>query len=193
MIGAKHLNPNIITTSDCEAAGEVFTLTNMLHKTNDLPMIKDTNQIDYTKDFFEKQAFLTVSSQLQLELLCAGLSKVWTSNKSFRSEKSKTTRHLAEFEHIEWEFAWIELGDLMDLSEHYTQYCFQNILDTHIDDLQELNKFTKEFHIKKIGDFLFYYLKFIFTFYIQLYLVYFCRYKKIIIIKIQKLIISKNY
>lgn len=153
MIGAKHLNPNIITTSDCEGAGEVFTLTNMLHKINDIPMIKDTNQIDYSKDFFEKQAFLTVSSQLQLELLCAGLSKVWTSNKSFRSEKSKTTRHLAEFEHIEWEFAWIGLGDLMDLSEHYTQYCFQNILDNYIDDLEELNKFTSKGIIDKLKSF----------------------------------------
>jgi asparaginyl-tRNA synthetase len=153
MIGAKHLNPNIITTSDCEGAGEVFTLTNMLHKTNNLPIIKDTNQIDYSKDFFEKQAFLTVSSQLQLELLCAGLSKVWTSNKSFRSEKSKTTRHLAEFEHIEWEFAWIGLGDLMDLSEHYTQYCFQNILNNHIDDLEELNKFTSKGIIDKLKSF----------------------------------------
>jgi len=153
MIGAKHLNPNIITTSDCEGAGEVFTITNMLGKTNTLPIIKETNQIDYTKDFFEKHAFLTVSSQLQLELLCAGLSKVWTSNKSFRSEKSKTSRHLAEFEHIEWEFAWTGLEDLMDISEHYTQYCFQRILDFHMDDLEELNKFTSKGIIDKLQAF----------------------------------------
>jgi len=153
MLGAHHLNPNIITTSDCEGAGEVFTITTMLGKTNTIPMIKETNQIDYTKDFFEKQAFLTVSSQLQLELLCAGLSKVWTSNKSFRSEKSKTTRHLAEFEHIEWEFAWIGLNDLMDLSEHYTQYCFLRILDNYADDLEELNKFTSKGIIDKLKAF----------------------------------------
>jgi asparaginyl-tRNA synthetase len=101
--GFHHLNPNIITTSDCEGAGEVFTITNMLGKNcSDIPKVGKTELIDYNKDFFEKQAFLTVSSQLQLELLCAGLGKVWTSNKSFRSEKSKTNRHLAEFEHIEW-------------------------------------------------------------------------------------------
>jgi len=150
MIGAKHLNPNIITTSDCEGAGEVFTITNMLGKTNTLPMLKNLNEIDYSKDFFEKHAFLTVSSQLQLELLCAGLSKVWTSNKSFRSEKSKTSRHLAEFEHIEWEFAWTSLGDLMDIAEHYTQYCFQKILENHADDLEELNKFTSKGLIDKL-------------------------------------------
>jgi len=150
MIGAKHLNPNIITTSDCEGAGEVFTITNMLAKTNTLPMIEKTNQIDYSKDFFEKHAFLTVSSQLQLELLCAGLGKVWTSNKSFRSEKSKTNRHLAEFEHIEWEFAWTNLKDLMDIAEQYTQFCFLKILDSNLDDLEELNKFTSKGIIDKL-------------------------------------------
>jgi len=153
MIGAKHLNPNIITTSDCEGAGEVFTITNMLGKTNTVPVLKDTNEIDYSKDFFEKHAFLTVSSQLQLELLCAGLSKVWTSNKSFRSEKSKTSRHLAEFEHIEWEFAWTDLNELMNISEHYTQYCFQYILDNYMDDLEELNKFMSKGIIDKLKTF----------------------------------------
>lgn len=150
MLGAKHLNPNIITTSDCEGAGEVFTITNLLDKTNNLPLVKETNFIDYKKDFFEKQAYLTVSSQLQLEILCAGLSKVWTSNKSFRSEKSKTTRHLAEFEHIEWEFAWTDLNDLMDISEQYTQFCFQYVLDNNMDDLEELNKFTSKGVIDKL-------------------------------------------
>jgi asparaginyl-tRNA synthetase len=153
MLGAKHLNPNIITTSDCEGAGEVFTITNMLGKTNTLPIVKGTDQIDYTKDFFEKHAFLTVSSQLQLELLCAGLSKVWTSNKSFRSEKSKTSRHLAEFEHIEWEFAWTDLNDLMDIAESYTQYCFIQILENNLDDLEELNKFTSKGIIDKLKSF----------------------------------------
>jgi asparaginyl-tRNA synthetase len=153
IVGAKHLNPNIITTSDCEGAGEVFTITNMLGKTNTVPVLKDTNEIDYSKDFFEKHAFLTVSSQLQLELLCAGLSKVWTSNKSFRSEKSKTSRHLAEFEHIEWEFAWTDLNELMNISEHYTQYCFQYVLDNYMDDLEELNKFMSKGIIDKLKTF----------------------------------------
>ena len=153
MLGAKHLNPNIITTNDCEGAGEIFSITNMLGKTNTLPLIEKTNEIDYSKDFFEKHAFLTVSSQLQLELLCAGLSKVWTSNKSFRSEKSRTSRHLAEFEHIEWEFAWTSLEDLMDISEHYTQYCFLYTLENHIDDLDELNKFSSKGIIDKLKKF----------------------------------------
>jgi len=156
--GFHHLNPNIITTSDCEGAGEVFTITNMLKdKVNDIPVEKvndvKTDKIDYERDFFNKHAYLTVSSQLQLELLCAGLGKVWTSNKSFRSEKSKTNRHLAEFEHIEWEFAWVNLDDLMDLSEEYTQFCFNYVLNNHIDDLEELNKFTSKGLIDKLKAF----------------------------------------
>jgi asparaginyl-tRNA synthetase len=153
--GFHHLNPNIITTSDCEGAGEVFTITNMLGKnSSDIPKVDKTELIDYNKDFFEKQAFLTVSSQLQLELLCAGLGKVWTSNKSFRSEKSKTNRHLAEFEHIEWEFAWASLDDLMDFSEEYTQYCIAYVLKEHLDDLEELNKFTSKGIIDKLKEFI---------------------------------------
>lgn len=154
MKGFHHLNPNIVTTSDCEGAGEVFTITNMLKKTTDeIPVVDKTHNIDYSKDFFEKQAYLTVSSQLQLELLCAGLGKVWTSNKSFRSEKSRTNRHLAEFEHIEWEFAWTSLDDLMDFSEEYTQFCFKYVLDHHMDDLEELNKFTSKGVIDKLKSF----------------------------------------
>jgi len=153
--GYHHLNPNIITTSDCEGGGEVFTITNLLGKsTTTIPIKPETlNTIDYSKDFFEKQAFLTVSSQLQLELLCAGLGKVWTSNKSFRSEKSRTTRHLAEFEHIEWETAWSSLDDLMDQSEEYTQYVFKYVLTNHKDDLEELNKFTSKGIIDKLTSF----------------------------------------
>lgn len=153
--GYHHLNPNIITTSDCEGGGEVFTITTLLDRsTSTIPVKTESiNAIDYRKDFFEKQAFLTVSSQLQLELLCAGLGKVWTSNKSFRSEKSRTTRHLAEFEHIEWETAWTNLDGLMDMSEEYTQYAFNYVLTHHSDDLEELNKFTSKGIIDKLKSF----------------------------------------
>lgn len=153
-LGFHHLNPNIITTGDCEGGGEVFTLTTLLNKhKSGIPTLDKTDIVDYTKDFFQKQSFLTVSSQLQLELLCAGLSKVWTSNKSFRSEKSKTTRHLAEFEHIEWEVAWATLDDLMDQSEMYTQFCFNYVLTHNMDDLEELNKFTSKGIIDKLQSF----------------------------------------
>jgi asparaginyl-tRNA synthetase len=151
-MGYHHLNPNIITTSDCEGGGEVFTISTLLDKsTSTIPVKPESlTAIDYTKDFFEKQAFLTVSSQLQLELLCAGLGKVYTTNKSFRSEKSRTTRHLAEFEHIEWETAWASLDDLMDFTETYTQSVFNYVLKNHMTDLDELNKYTSKGIIDKL-------------------------------------------
>jgi len=153
-LGFHHLNPNMVTTSDCEGGGEVFTITNMLGSSVDsIPLIDKSRLIDYSKDFFQQHAYLTVSSQLQLEMLCAGLGKVWTSNKSFRSEKSRTSRHLAEFEHIEWETAWCSLKDLMDQSEQYTQYCFNYVLMHHRDDLEELNKFVSKGIIEKLEGF----------------------------------------
>jgi asparaginyl-tRNA synthetase len=151
MKGFHHLNPNIITTSDCEGAGEVFTITN-LFKQKMSEYVKD-GAYDFSKDFFEKQAFLTVSSQLQLELLCAGLGKVWTSNKSFRAEHSRSNRHLAEFEHIEWEFAWVGLDDLMNISEEYTKYCFNYVLTHHGDDCAELDKFISKGLLQKLRGF----------------------------------------
>jgi len=152
--GYHHLNPNIVTTSDCEGGGEVFTITTTLDKnTSQIPTLEKSNTIDYSKDYFQKQAFLTVSSQLQLECLCAGLGKVWTSNKSFRSEKSRTNRHLAEFEHIEWETAWASLSDLMDMSEEYTQYAFSYVLANHMDDLESLNQYTSKGIIDKLQAF----------------------------------------
>jgi asparaginyl-tRNA synthetase len=149
--GFHHLNPNIVTTSDCEGAGEVFTITNLFKQKADL--LAKNGSHDFSKDFFQKQAFLTVSSQLQLELLCSGLGKVWTSNKSFRAEHSKSSRHLAEFEHIEWEFAWVNLEDLMNFSEEYTQYIFRSVLEHHMDDLVELDKFTSKGIIAKLTSF----------------------------------------
>lgn len=151
--GFHHLNPNIVTTSDCEGAGEVFTITNLFkHKPADF--LASSAAVDFTKDFFEKQAFLTVSSQLQLELLCAGLGKVWTSNKSFRAEHSKSNRHLAEFEHIEWEFAWVDLSDLMNFAEEYTRHCFSYVLKEFADDIAELNKFVSRGITAKLESFL---------------------------------------
>jgi asparaginyl-tRNA synthetase len=150
-LGFHHLNPNIITSGDCEGGGEVFTVTTLLGA-GKVPANAD-GSIDYSKDFFHGPAYLTVSSQLQLEMLCAGLGKVWASNKSFRAEKSKTTRHLAEFEHIEWESAWCDLTGLMDQSETYTMYCFNYVLEKHMEDLLELDKFISKGIIDRLKGF----------------------------------------
>jgi asparaginyl-tRNA synthetase len=129
------LDPNVITTSDCEGAGEVFTITTQF---NDVK----SKTVDFSKDFFKKQAFLTVSSQLQLEALCAGMSKVYTMNPSFRAEPSQTNRHVACFTHVEWEIAFIDLKQLLNFNEDIISYVIAYVLDNCMDDLLVLDKFV---------------------------------------------------
>jgi asparaginyl-tRNA synthetase len=155
-----NLDPNIITTSDCEGAGEVFTITTLdpkdikeIDEKNEKNKIddKENNKTDiYSHDFFGKRAFLTVSSQLQLEALAAGLSRVYTLNPSFRAEKSKTKRHLACFTHLEWEIAFIEIEQLMDFSESLIKYVIKETLDNCNKEYEELNKFVSKGIIKKL-------------------------------------------
>lgn len=142
-----HLDPNVITSHDCEGAGEVFTITTLLKD-------KDKNKndtIDFSKDFFQKQAFLTVSSQLQLEAICAGMGGVYTTNPSFRAEQSKTRRHMASFTHLEWEIPFIELKDLMDFTEDLIKYCIISVLSKCKEDVQELDSFIAKGLIDKLN------------------------------------------
>ena len=167
-----NLDPNIVTTSDCEGAGEVFNITtidaNKLiaeteHETldrltkismskycNDIPIEVHENKNTYDKDFFRTQAYLTVSSQLQLEALASGLSRVYTLNPSFRAEKSKTKRHLACFTHLEWEIAFIDLNQLMDFSEGLVRYVVSQTLAECSKEYEELNKFASKGIINKL-------------------------------------------
>jgi len=139
------LDPNVVTTSDCEGAGEVFTITTQFNdlKTNNL-------NVDFSKDFFKKQAFLTVSSQLQLEALCAGMGKVYTMNPSFRAEPSQTNRHVACFTHVEWELAFIDLNQLMDFNEDIITHTIAYVLDNAMEDLLILDKFVSKGIIDKL-------------------------------------------
>ncbi len=168
--GFYNLDPNIITTSDCEGAGEVFTITT--HNVNEIAELVETNCHDrfvekdektiaigsltnsdlYKDDFFQKQAFLTVSSQLQLEALCAGLSRVYTLNPSFRAEKSKTKRHLGCFTHLEWEIAFIDINQLMDFSEALVKYVIGKTLQSCEYEYTELNKFISKGIIDKLNN-----------------------------------------
>ncbi len=166
--GFYNLDPNIITTSDCEGAGEVFTITT--HDINEIAELVESNCHDrfvekdetsisigsltnsdlYKEDFFQKRAFLTVSSQLQLEALCAGLSRVYTLNPSFRAEKSKTKRHLGCFTHLEWEIAFIDINQLMDFSESLVKTVIGKTLKSCEYEYTELNKFISKGIIDKL-------------------------------------------
>ena len=145
-----HLDPNVITSHDCEGAGEVFTITTLL-KDKGQGQGQGHKEIDFSKDFFQKQAFLTVSSQLQLEAICAGMGGVYTTNPSFRAEQSKTRRHMASFTHLEWEIPFIELKDLMDFTEDLIKYCITKVLDKCKEDVQELDSFLAKGLIDKLN------------------------------------------
>ena len=135
--GFFYFHTPLITASDCEGAGQMFQVT-----TKNLYNLKKTDEgkIDYSDDFFGKQASLTVSGQLEGELAATALGKIYTFGPTFRAENSNTPRHLAEFWMIEPEIAFIQLDELMDLEEDFIKYCVRWALEHCTDDLAFLNK-----------------------------------------------------
>lgn len=103
----------------------------------------DSGEVDYTRDFFGKPSYLTVSGQLNVETYCCGLSSVYTFGPTFRAENSNTTRHLAEFWMIEPELAFADIYDDMRCAEDYVRFCCQYLLDHNRDELELFDKFIK--------------------------------------------------
>ncbi len=122
----------IITTSDAEGAGQMFRVSTL--DLANLPRGKE-GEIDFSRDFFGKETFLTVSGQLNVEAYCLALSKVYTFGPTFRAENSNTTRHLAEFWMIEPEVAFANLDDNALLAEDFLKYLFRAVLHERGDDL----------------------------------------------------------
>jgi len=122
----------IITASDCEGAGEMFRVST-LDMVN--PPRTPDGEIDYTQDFFGRQANLTVSGQLNVEAYCMALSQVYTFGPTFRAENSNTSRHLAEFWMIEPEIAFADLNDDAQLAEDMLKDIFKVLLDERGDDM----------------------------------------------------------
>lgn len=135
-----YLHTPMITSSDAEGAGEMFQVTTL-----DLgaPPRAD-GAVDYTKDFFGKPTYLTVSGQLSAETYASALDRVYTFGPTFRAENSNTRRHLAEFWMIEPELAFADLADNADLAEDYIRYMFRYVLDNCLDDLEFFNKWVEE-------------------------------------------------
>ncbi len=123
----------LITASDCEGAGEMFRVSTL--DMENLPRT-DKGAIDYNQDFFGKEAFLTVSGQLNLETYACAMSKVYTFGPTFRAENSNTSRHLAEFWMVEPEIAFANLDDNAALAEKLLKYVFKAVLDERRDDLE---------------------------------------------------------
>ncbi|CAD2224657.1 asparaginyl tRNA synthetase [Pseudoalteromonas sp. 3J6] len=123
----------IITASDCEGAGEMFRVSTL--DMQNLPMT-DKGEIDYSEDFFGKEAFLTVSGQLNGETYASAMSKIYTFGPTFRAENSNTSRHLAEFWMVEPEVAFADLEDIAKLAENMLKYVFKAVLEERRDDME---------------------------------------------------------
>ena len=140
--GFFYFHTPLITASDAEGAGEMFTVTTL--DPNNLPKTPE-GKVDYSKDFFGKHVSLTVSGQLEGELGALSLGNIYTFGPTFRAENSNTPRHLAEFWMIEPEVAFNDITDNMDLAEDFIKYLVQYALDNNMDDIQFLNDmFDKE-------------------------------------------------
>ena len=135
--GFVYVNTPIITSSDCEGAGEMFQVTTL-----DLERVAKEGTVDYKKDFFGKKVSMTVSGQLNEECITHAFDKTYTFGPTFRAEKSNTTRHAAEFWMMEPEMCFCDLEGLMDNEEEMVKYVVSYVLQTCPDELEFLNKFV---------------------------------------------------
>ena len=122
----------IVTASDCEGAGAMFKVSTLdLHN----PPRTEQGRVDFSQDFFGREAYLTVSGQLSVETYACALSKVYTFGPTFRAENSNTSRHLSEFWMIEPEIAFADLADDAQLAEDFLKYLFRAVLSERADDM----------------------------------------------------------
>ena len=137
--GFSYVHTPIISSSDCEGAGEMFGVTTF---NLDKPIPRDDKgEVDYSKDFFGKKTGLTVSGQLEAEALIMGLNKVYTFGPTFRAENSNTTRHACEFWMLEPEMAFADLSDNMNLAEKMLKYLIKYIIKELPEEMEFFNKF----------------------------------------------------
>ena len=131
--GFCYIHTPIITASDCEGAGEMFKVTTLDLES---PPKGDDGKVDYSRDFFDRPSYLTVSGQLEAEIYATSLGKVYTFGPTFRAENSNTSRHLAEFWMVEPEVAFNELPDNMDLAESFLKRIFGDVLNECQEDME---------------------------------------------------------
>jgi asparaginyl-tRNA synthetase len=163
-LGFVYVHAPLITASDCEGAGEMFSVTTLFscpkkegeapqqRLTKDIPTVKETGKPDYSQDFFGKAAFLTVSGQLNAENYACGLTNVYTFGPTFRAEVSHTTRHLSEFWMIEPEMAFCDLNDNINYAESFLKYVVSYALENCQEDLNFFEKFYEKGLIQRLTE-----------------------------------------
>ncbi len=139
----------IITGSDAEGAGEMFRVTTL--PMDELPRTED-GAIDYSKDFFGKEASLTVSGQLEAETFALAFRNVYTFGPTFRAENSHTARHASEFWMIEPEVAFADLNDNMQLAEDMIKYIISYVLENCPEEMEFFNKFMDKGLLERLNN-----------------------------------------
>ncbi len=143
--GYVYLHAPLITASDCEGAGEMFQVTTL-----DLNRVASEKKVDYGKDFFGKQAALTVSGQLQGETFAMAFRNIYTFGPTFRAENSNTKTHASEFWMIEPEMAFCDLEGLMDVEEDMLKFIVRYVLEHAKDEMEFCNQFVEKGLIEKL-------------------------------------------
>lgn len=144
-----YVHTPIITASDCEGAGEMFKVTTL--DLNDLP--KDAEgKVDYSEDFFGKEAGLTVSGQLEAETFALAFRNVYTFGPTFRAENSNTARHASEFWMIEPEMAFADLNDNMDTAEAMIKYIINCVMENAPEEMEFFSKFIDKGLIERLNN-----------------------------------------
>ena len=143
--GYVYFHAPIITASDCEGAGEMFQVTTL-----DLNRVASSGKVDYSKDFFGKQAALTVSGQLQAETFALAYKKTYTFGPTFRAENSNTKTHANEFWMIEPEIAFCDLEQDMDIMEDMLKYVVKYVLDKCPSEIEFFDKFVEKGLLEKL-------------------------------------------
>jgi asparaginyl-tRNA synthetase len=141
--GFVYVHTPIITASDCEGAGELFTVTTLDPAK---PPKNDKGEIDWSADFFGRRAFLTVSGQLEGEIYATALTDIYTFGPTFRAENSNTPRHLAEFWMIEPEMCFCDLDGDAAVAEEFVRYVLKDALEHCGEELEFFNQFVDETH-----------------------------------------------
>ena len=144
--GYRYVHPPIITGSDCEGAGEMFRVTTMPWNAT-----AESEAEYYANDFFGRKAGLTVSAQLEGEMAAMGLGRIYTFGPTFRAENSNTTRHVAEFWHVEPEVCFCDIHDIIEIAEDFIKYIVKDVMDHCPEEMEFFNQWVEKGVIEKLN------------------------------------------
>ncbi len=147
--GYRYVHPPIITGSDCEGAGEMFRVTTMPWNA-----IAESEEAYYAQDFFGRKAGLTVSAQLEGEMAAMGLGRIYTFGPTFRAENSNTTRHVAEFWHVEPEVCFCDIHDIIEIAEDFIKFIVHDVMENCPEEMEFFNQWVEKGVIEKLENML---------------------------------------